>query len=46
MDDIYKNVEEFNPNQKRKILFVFDVMIVDMLSYKKFNLVVPELCIR
>ena len=35
MDDIYKNIEEYNPNKKRKILIVFDNMIADMLSNKK-----------
>ena len=34
MDDIYKNIEEYNPNKKRKILIVFDYMIADMLSKK------------
>ena len=34
VDDFYKNIEEFNPNKKRKILIVFD-MIADMLSNKK-----------
>ena len=33
MDDIYKNVEEYNPNKKRKII-VFDDMIAHMLSNK------------
>ena len=46
MDDIYKNIEEYNLNKKRKILVVFDDMIVDMLSNKKFNLIVTELFIR
>ena len=46
MDDIYKNIEEYNPNKKRKILFVFDDMITDMLSNKKLNPVVTELFIR
>ena len=27
MDGIYKNIEEYNPNKKRKILIVFDDMI-------------------
>ena len=27
MDNIYKNIEEYNPNKKRKILIVFDDMI-------------------
>ena len=31
MDDIYKNIEEYNPNKKRKILIVFDDIIADML---------------
>ena len=35
MDNIYKNIEEYNPNKKRKILIVFDNMIADMLSNKK-----------
>ena len=35
MDDIYKNIEEYNPTKNRKILIVFDDMIVDMLSNKK-----------
>ena len=35
MEDIYKNIEEYNPNKKWKILIVFD-MIADMLSNKKF----------
>ena len=46
MDDIYKNIEEYNPNKKRKILIVFDDMIADMLSNKKLNPVVTELFIR
>ena len=29
MDDIYKNIEEYNPNKKRKILIAFDDMIAD-----------------
>ena len=46
MDDIYKNIEEYNPNKKRKILIVFDGMIADMLSNKKLNPIVTELFIR
>ena len=36
-DDIYRNIEEYNPNKKRKILIVFENMIADMLSNKKLN---------
>ena len=35
MGNIYKNIEEYNPNKKRKTLIVFDDMIADMLSDKK-----------
>ena len=35
MNDIYKNIEEQNPNKERKILIVFDDMIADTLSNKK-----------
>ena len=35
MNDIYKNIEEYNTNKKRKTLIVFDYMIADMLTSKK-----------
>ena len=34
MYDIYKNIEEYNPNKECKVLIVFDDMIVDMISKK------------
>ena len=46
MEDIYKNIEEYNPNKKRKILIVFDDIIADMLSNEKLNPIVTELFIR
>ena len=46
MDDIYENIEEYNPDNEQKILIVFDDMIADMLSNKKLNPVVTELLIR
>ena len=42
MDDIYENIEEYNPNKKRKILIVFGHIIADILSNKKLNLIVTE----
>ena len=33
--DIYKNISEYKPSKKRKILLVFDDMISAMLSNKK-----------
>ena len=46
IDNIYKNIEEYNPNKKRKILIAFDDMIADMLSNKNFNSIVIELFVR
>ena len=46
MDDIYKNIEERNPNKKRKILIVFDDMIVDRFSNKKLKAIVIEVFIK
>ena len=40
-----KNIEEYNPNKKQKII-LFDDMIADMLSDKKLNLMVTEWFIR
>ena len=46
MENVYKNIENYNPRTKRKILIVFDDMIVDMINNKKLNPVVTELFIR
>ena len=46
MDDIHKNVEEYNLNKKSEILIVSDDMIADVLTNKKLNPVVTELFIR
>ena len=46
MDDIYKNIEEYNPNRKRKILIVFDDMIADIVRNKKLNPIIIESFIR
>ena len=46
MFDIHKNIEDYNPNKKRKILIVFDDMIADMLSNKTLDPIATELFIR
>ena len=46
LHDIYKNIEEYNPNKKRKILIVFDDMIADMLTNKQLSPIVTELFIK
>ena len=46
MHDVYKNIDEYNPNKENKILIVFDDMIADMINNKKLNSIVTELFIR
>ena len=46
MQDVYKNIEEYNIGKKRKTLIVFDDMIADMINKKKLNSIVIELLIR
>ena len=46
MEDVHKNIEDYNPIKKRKILIVFDDMIADMINNNKLNPIVTELFIR
>ena len=46
MDDIYNNIDDCNPSVKRKILIVFDDMIVDIKANKKFQTIIKKLFIR
>ena len=46
MQDIHKNIEEYNIDKKCKILIVFHDMIADMINIKKLNPVITELYIR
>ena len=46
MQDVYKNIEEYNPGKKRKVLIDFDDMVADMIINNKFNLIVTGLFIR
>ena len=43
MQDVYKNIDDYNPKKKHKVLIVFDDMIADMTNN---NLIVTELFIR
>ena len=42
MDEVSENIDEYNPTRKRKILIVFDDMIADVMTNKKFQAVVKE----
>ena len=46
MEDVYKNIEEYNIGKKRKRLVFFDDMIAIMINNKKLNSVVTKLFIR
>ena len=46
MDDIYKIIEEYNPNKKRKMLKKSNDVIGVILNNKKLNPIVTELFIR
>ena len=46
MDDIYKNIENYNPNKKRKILTVLIIWFLICLVIKNLNPIVTELFIR
>ena len=46
MDDIYSNIDDYNPRRKKKILIVFGDMIADITTNKKFQATTKELFIR
>ena len=46
MDDVYKNIDDYNPNRKRKILIVFDDIIDDIMRNKKFQSTIKKFFIR
>ena len=46
MDDVYKNIDNYNPKRKRKVLIVFDDMIADVISNKNFQAIIKELFVR
>ena len=46
MDDVYENINDYNPSRKRKILIVFDDMIADIMTNKRFQAIIKELFIR
>ena len=43
MQDVYKNIEDYNKIKKRKVLIIFDDMIADMINNNTLNPVVTEL---
>ena len=46
IDDVYENLEGYNPTKKRRVPIVFDDMIAHMESNKKLSPIVTELFLR
>ena len=46
MQDVYKNIEEYNVDKEHQILIVFDNIIADMINNKNLNAIATELFIR
>ena len=46
VDDVYENIDAYNPSRRRKILIVFDDMIADIMGNKKFEAIIKESFIR
>ena len=46
MDDVYNNINDYSPKRKQKRFIVFDDMISDINTNKKFQAIVKNLFIR
>ena len=46
MDDVYNNINDYNPSRKRKIFIVFDDIIVDITTNEKFQTIIKKFFIR
>ena len=46
MDDVFENIDDYNPSKKRKILIVFDDVIADIMTNKKFQAIIKDLFVR
>ena len=46
IDDVYENLEDYNPTNKRIVLIVFDYVIAYMESNKILSLILNELFLR
>ena len=46
IDDVYENNDDYNSSRKRKTLVVFNDMIADIMTNKKFQAIIKEIFIR
>ena len=45
MDGVYKNIDDYNAIIKRKKAIVFDDMIADIMTNRRFQVIIKELFI-
>ena len=46
MNDVLNDINNYNKNRDKKVLIIFDDMIVDIMRSEKFKAIVKELFIR
>ena len=46
IQDVYKTIDEYSVDKKRKLFIFFDDVIADMINNKKLNSIITELFIR
>ena len=46
INDVYENLEDYNPRKKRRVLIVSDDMIADVEYNKKLSFIFTELFLR
>ena len=45
MEDVYEKINNYNPSRKRRILIVFDDIIADIMTNKRFQAIIKEMFI-
>ena len=46
MNDVFTNINNYNPKRNKKILIIFDDMIADIVTSKEYKAIIKELFIR
>ena len=46
IDDVYEDIDNYNPKRNKKVLTVFDDMIADIMTNKRFQAIIKELFTR
>ena len=46
MDNVYEDIDNYNAKRNKNVLIVFDDMIADIMTNKKFQAIIKELFIR